>query len=51
MLQGRKLTFDEESQALYDAVAPTHADRRSSIGTLAQLEAAAAGRGPAARSL
>ena len=26
MLQGRKLTFDEESQALYDAVAPTHTD-------------------------
>ena len=26
MLQGRKLTFDEESKALYDAVAPTHED-------------------------
>jgi hypothetical protein len=26
MLQGRKLTFDEESKALYDAVAPSHAD-------------------------
>jgi len=24
MLQGKKLTFDEESKALYDAVAPTH---------------------------
>lgn len=24
MLQGRRLKFDEESQALYDAVAPTH---------------------------
>ncbi len=24
MLQGRRLTFDEESKALYDAVAPTH---------------------------
>src|SRR6266481_2603875 len=24
MLQGGKLSFDEESQALYDAVAPTH---------------------------
>ena len=24
MLQGKKLTFDEESRALYDAVAPTH---------------------------
>ena len=26
MLQGRQFTFDEESQALYDAVAPTHGD-------------------------
>ena len=26
MLQGAKLTFDEESQALYDAVAPAHPD-------------------------
>ena len=26
MLQGRTLTFDAESKALYDAVAPTHAD-------------------------
>jgi hypothetical protein len=26
MLQGTKLTFDEESQALYDAVAPVHPD-------------------------
>lgn len=26
MLQGGTLTFDEESQALYDAVAPTHPD-------------------------
>ncbi|MBW8861431.1 MAG: hypothetical protein JF601_03545 [Acidobacteria bacterium] len=26
MLQGAKLTFDEESQALYDAVAPRHPD-------------------------
>jgi hypothetical protein len=26
MLQGKKLTFDEESRALYDAVAPTHTD-------------------------
>ena len=24
MMQGKKLTFDEESKALYDAVAPTH---------------------------
>jgi hypothetical protein len=26
MLEGVKMTFDEESQALYDAVAPTHPD-------------------------
>jgi hypothetical protein len=26
MLQGKKLTFDEESQALYDAIAPTHTE-------------------------
>jgi hypothetical protein len=26
MLQGKKLTFDEESRALYDAVAPTHTE-------------------------
>jgi hypothetical protein len=26
ILQGRKLTFDEESKELYDAVAPTHTD-------------------------
>jgi len=26
MLQGRRFTFDEESRALYDAVAPTHTD-------------------------
>lgn len=26
MLSGRKLTFDEESRALYDAVAPTHTE-------------------------
>jgi hypothetical protein len=26
MLQGRRFTFDEESQALYDAVAPTHGE-------------------------
>ena len=26
MLQGRRFTFDEESEALYDAVAPTHGE-------------------------
>lgn len=27
MLQGKRFTFDEESKALYDAVAPTHTER------------------------
>jgi hypothetical protein len=27
MLQGKRFTFDEESQALYDAVAPTHSEK------------------------
>jgi len=39
MLQGTKLTFDQESRALYDAVAPTEPDARyqqviDSLGTL-----------------
>jgi hypothetical protein len=37
MLGGRKLTFDEESKALYDAVAPHH-DAREFEGILAELE-------------
>ena len=37
MLQGTKLSFDEESQALYDAVAPTHPESFFA-GVLAQLE-------------
>jgi hypothetical protein len=39
MLQGRKLTFDQESQALYDAVAPTHteAEFAAIIGKLETL--------------
>jgi hypothetical protein len=45
MLSGRKLSFDEESQALYDAVAPTHgADHFQSI--LDQLESLVPGEGP-----
>lgn len=45
MLQGTRMTFDEESQALYDAVAPHHteADFES---ILAQLEARLPGKGP-----
>jgi hypothetical protein len=36
MLQGKRMTFDEESRALYDAVAPTHPEARfaSAISTL-----------------
>jgi hypothetical protein len=39
MLQGRRFTFDEESKALYDAVAPTHneAHFQRVIDTLARL--------------
>jgi hypothetical protein len=36
MLQGRRFTFDEESKALYDAVAPTHAEAEFDA-VLAQL--------------
>ena len=45
MLSGTKLTFDEESKALYDAVAPTHteADFQQVIG---ELEKALPGTGP-----
>lgn len=39
MLQGQRFTFDEESKALYDAVAPTHDDAHFQrvIDTLARL--------------
>jgi len=37
MLMGTKLRFDEESKALYDAVAPTHTEA-DFAGVLAQLE-------------
>jgi hypothetical protein len=45
MLQGAKLTFDEESQALYDAVAPSHPDSYFAE-TLAELERLLPGDGP-----
>jgi hypothetical protein len=45
MLGGRKLTFDEESKALYDAVAPHH-DAKEFEGILAQLEQLLPGSGP-----
>jgi hypothetical protein len=44
MLGGRTLTFDEESKALYDAVAPHH-DGKEFEGILAQLEQLLPGRG------
>jgi hypothetical protein len=39
MLQGQRFTFDEESKALYDAVAPTHDDAHFQrvIDTLARI--------------
>jgi hypothetical protein len=45
MLNGAKLTFDEESQALYDAVAPTHPESYFQ-GMLADLEKRLPGKGP-----
>jgi len=44
MLQGKRLTFDEESRALYDAVAPTQAEAEFAP-VLAQLEARLPGDG------
>jgi hypothetical protein len=45
MLSGTKLTFDEESKALYDAVAPTHTEAEFA-GVLAELEKKLPGTGP-----
>jgi hypothetical protein len=45
MLQGKKLTFDEDSLALYDAVAPTKPESEFE-GVLAQLSAKLPGDGP-----
>jgi hypothetical protein len=45
MLQGTKLTFDQESKALYDAVAPTH-DAGEFEKVLAELEKKLPGTGP-----
>jgi hypothetical protein len=44
MLQGRKLTFDEESKALYDAVAPTHMESEFDAA-LKELESRLPGQG------
>jgi hypothetical protein len=45
MLQGKRLTFDQESQALYDAVAPTKPEAEFAA-TIKALEARLPGRGP-----
>jgi hypothetical protein len=45
MLSGAKLSFDEESQALYDAVAPTHPESYFQ-DTIDQLDRALPGKGP-----
>ena len=45
MLSGVRLTFDEESRALYDAVAPTHPESYFA-STLQDLERALPGQGP-----
>ena len=45
MLSGKKLRFDEESRALYDAVAPTHTGAEFEQ-VLAQLEKRLPGTGP-----
>src|SRR4051812_41997314 len=44
MLRGAKMTFDEESRALYDAVAPTHAESYFA-DTLKELDALLPGTG------
>ena len=45
MLEGERFRFDEESQGLYDAVAPTH-DEAHFAALLGALEARLPGRGP-----
>jgi hypothetical protein len=45
MLTGTKLSFDDESKALYDAVAPLHRDTEFAA-VLAELEAKLPGTGP-----
>lgn len=47
MLSGRKFRFDEESKALYDAVAPTYPEAEFAK-TLAELDALIPGKGPLA---
>lgn len=44
MLRGERLTFDEESRALYDAVAPVHTEEEFQ-GVLSELDSRLPGRG------
>jgi hypothetical protein len=50
MLEGKRFSFDEESRALYDAVAPTHTEREFEA-VLAELEARLPGTGPLSERL
>ena len=50
MLRGRKFTFDEESKALYDAVAPQNSEAYFQ-GLMAQLESELPGSGPLSERL
>jgi hypothetical protein len=50
MLKGAKLTFDQESKALYDAVAPTHTESHFKQ-ILSRLEPLVGGSGPLAARL
>jgi hypothetical protein len=45
MLQGKRLTFDQESQALYDAVAPKHTEAEFA-SIITKLEGRLPGEGP-----
>jgi len=45
MLQGKRLTFDQESQSLYDATAPHHTEQEFA-GILAKIDARLPGEGP-----
>ena len=45
MLEGKKLTFDQESKALYDAVAPINSEDHF-LGVLDKLDKLLPGRGP-----
>jgi hypothetical protein len=48
MLQGKRLTFDDESRALYDAVAPRHTEAEFA-GILAKIDARLPGSDPLIR--